>query len=75
MFFEWDGECFSIVKLVGLWLFLLFCRSNIFVDASHVDLVGFIGLWEVLFHILSSDIGPFGIIAAVGGLKPSFLGG
>ena len=25
VFFERDGECFSIVQLVGQWLFLLSC--------------------------------------------------
>ena len=75
MFLEWDGECFSIVQLVGRWLFLLFCWSNILLDASHVALVGFIGLCEVLFHSLSGEIGPCGVIAAVDVLEPIFLCG
>ena len=25
VFFEWDGECFSVAQLVGQWLFLLLC--------------------------------------------------
>ena len=47
VFLEWDGECFSIVQLVGQWLFLPFCWSTILLDASYVSLVGMIVLERV----------------------------
>ena len=37
-------------------------------------MVGFIGFWEVLFHSLSGEIRPCGVIATLDGLDPIFLG-